>query len=175
MADEFKLNRPLSTDKTKTLVLEESDPRAAFVIGGKGSIVSDADVKKYGLDDSHQLVEEDATVADSVTQVADPKGAGKVVMGTVTPGKAGSEKESVNEPEETVEMETVSPGESGSERELDEDGEESESDSESSDLDSLKVPQLRKVAEKEGVELTGITRRDDIIAAIEEKREEAAK
>jgi hypothetical protein len=78
MAEDFKLNRALYTDKEKTLVLEEDDPRAAFVIGGKGSVVSEEDVKKYKLDDSHKLKEEES---EADASAVDPS----VEMGTVTP------------------------------------------------------------------------------------------
>ena len=75
MPKPFRLNRPLYTDKSKTLVLEEGDPKAAFVIGGAGSPVDDVDVEKYGLDESHQYVEEEsAAPADGIarTGVDDP-------------------------------------------------------------------------------------------------------
>lgn len=60
----MKLNRALYTDKDKTLVLEEGDPKAAFVIGGEGSTVDAADVEKYGLDESHFISEEKPTDED---------------------------------------------------------------------------------------------------------------
>jgi hypothetical protein len=65
MAKPFILNRPLYTDETKTKVLEEGDPEAAFVIGGKGSTVPPDEVEKYGLDESHRLIEEDEGDGDA--------------------------------------------------------------------------------------------------------------
>lgn len=122
----FKLNRRLYTDSSKTLVLEEGDERAAFVIGGPGSPVTDEDVKRYKLDDSHRLKEE----AEGETEEA----------------KAESPAALAAEPEVEVKAD-------------------------SSDLEALTVAQLKEVAAAEGVELTGASRKDDIISAIKAKRE----
>jgi hypothetical protein len=100
----FILNRPLYTDKGKTQVLEEGDPKAAFVIGGKGSTVSDDDVEKYKLDDSHREQEEkkaDASQAEpdsekTVEVEESEEGVDEVAMETESPEEATEDSESVS-------------------------------------------------------------------------------
>lgn len=75
MAEPFILNRALYTDASRSLVLEEGDARAAFVIGGAGSTIYPEDVIRFGLDDSHRLVEpayEDAVEAFKVESGEEP-------------------------------------------------------------------------------------------------------
>lgn len=44
------LDRPLYLDAAKSKIVEAGDPAARFLLGGKGSTISDEDVKFYGLD-----------------------------------------------------------------------------------------------------------------------------
>jgi len=146
MSEQFTLNRKLYTDSEKKMVLEEGDPRAAFVIGGKGSPVTDDDVKHYGLDDSHRLSEdEEASMEDAQAKT-------RKATGDATAPAAGADS-APDEPEGDGEGKGAG-DEAGA----------------SDDLESLKVAELKELAEKEGVDLTGITLKADIIAAIEEKR-----
>lgn len=45
------LDRPLYLTADKSKIVEEGDPLARFVLGGKGSEVNDADAKLYGLEE----------------------------------------------------------------------------------------------------------------------------
>lgn len=44
------LDRPLYLDAAKSKIVEAGDPAARYLLGGKGSTISDEDVKFYGLD-----------------------------------------------------------------------------------------------------------------------------
>lgn len=61
----FILNRRLFTDATQTQILEDGDPAAAFLIGGRGTALYDDVAKKYGLDDSHRLKEDEPQAVEA--------------------------------------------------------------------------------------------------------------
>jgi hypothetical protein len=75
------LNRRLFTDATQTKVLEDGDPAASFLIGGRGTAIYDDQAKKYGLDESHRLKEGEEVedeVADDATDESADEGAEEV-------------------------------------------------------------------------------------------------
>lgn len=94
----FILNRRLFTDKTQTKILEDGDPAAAFLIGGEGTTLPDDIVKKYKLDESHRLKEEEVK-----TETAD--GAEKALTEA-----DGVEEDDAQEAEE-VDLESMSKAE----------------------------------------------------------------
>lgn len=97
----YKATKRLYLDKNKERIVEENDPKAAFLLAAEGQEVSQGDVEKYGLaqsaepeGDSEQptseapQAESDVTVEPTSQKADSPKAGKKARKANTDPVKA---------------------------------------------------------------------------------------
>lgn len=134
----FVADKHYYVDESKSIIVEESDPRAAFLLVAKGHELIEAEARRYGLvkgDDTMQAKANTGPPENKAQQ-------GPIENKAEDAGNLASDESQSQEP-----------------------GDEPE------DLESHTVIELREIAKQEGVALTGLTAKADIIAAIQLHRE----